>query len=193
MTLKEKVAEIARHLDGWELGPDEDQSHWREKENLTNGKGAQIHLWRNEDSPRIEVRGHYPGNGYVYRNAPQITVGFKRDAEAIARDIGRRFIPPYLKLYAEEIESKRIAEKAKAGREKAAGTLAKILDEEQKGESVHIFIDLGGDLNAIYGDFTVRNPDGDTDVKLNGVPLKAAKAICRVIAKIQGHRVKKDR
>jgi len=84
--------DVARHLDGFTRDPA--WPTWGVA--LRHADGRALHLawvWGSHES-RVEVGGGYP-DGVGYKRF-EITVAVSRGAQAIAREIERRLLPPYV-------------------------------------------------------------------------------------------------
>lgn len=113
ISISELAKDIAQYLEDWEAAKvsreaaeyDTGQDHGR----LTHSSGAGIYLcrlWNHRE--RVEVSGLYPKSadgsyrptyGYGKGHCPEITCAIAKGAEAIAKDIGKRFMPKYWETF----------------------------------------------------------------------------------------------
>lgn len=132
----------------------------------------------NANRGRFEVVGLYPHavdrNGRTVDvgriDRPRIGASMDRDPAALARDIGRRFLPAYEESRAEYVRRLAAAEAAEAGQ---AASIARL-------EAV-----LGRGLNWLpvgpgHGRFTVGHDGTTGGVDLSGVPLDLVERIAEL-------------
>jgi hypothetical protein len=107
-----------------------------------------INFYLSQHNGKIEVDGHWPRDNKNEWHAPQpkdrpsVTVSLARDAEAIAKDISRRFIPLYLPLIEREIQRR---DSYNIHNDKTAETKAE-LERIFKGVNSHICVtNVSGD------------------------------------------------
>ena len=99
-TLQTLATQIAAHLPGWTREIPELPPHEYTPRHVflrrDDGAGIAIAFVWNQQG-RIEVSGRYPyqASGH-FRDRPVITLNAARRAEALAREISRRFLPDYL-------------------------------------------------------------------------------------------------
>jgi hypothetical protein len=117
LNLTDLAQKIARYLDGWTWKKpcrEESQRYWQ---TLAGPDGAQLHLGYDDHRGRLEIGGVYPRDGssiYPWNDQDRpgdITISARRDPQAIAKDIQRRFLPAYLAAYLKGLE---MLHKAKA-------------------------------------------------------------------------------
>jgi len=183
------VQGIASHLDGWEALPIGEQRGRAYIEHETGAKfGITLDAYGNKE--RVEVYGTYPhyphrkngkGNrGYVLsgEDTPRITCALSREAEAIAKDITRRFLGEHIRCH--ELAVERIArdERYQDDQEAIMLSLADIL-----GEKVGNHGNIYYNRNDIWGQI---EPNGRDDVKieLRRVPAHVAAKICELLASL---------
>jgi hypothetical protein len=144
---------------------------------IVNGK-AEIHLRRNVD--RVTVRGRYPGDNLPWSTKPlKITVAWHRGADALAKEIRRRFLPTYLVLYGQSQKAQREDE---ARLKQEDETKAKLLDSLSgtlhRGRAIHF--SGPGDSRG-----TAEVSGGSVRFELRGMSHEDA---CWLAAILQQHR-----
>lgn len=100
------LAGIARHLPGWTVQDNGEEAFaWRYT--LVNGNGPRISINTSRYTKgMLHVSGFWPQGrnrwtspSDVREEAPEINVSSKKTHEQIAKDITRRFLPEYLRIY----------------------------------------------------------------------------------------------
>jgi hypothetical protein len=178
MTLEEFARGIAQHLKGWRL--DEMTSSTTARLAADGEQGIYLRSSTYDfdmEKSRIEVTGRYPhhpryGHGLA-REYPKITAAARRGPGAIARDIERRFLPDYLPIYQEALESKRGYEKQDREKERTLDELAGILNV-QRGQD-KVYPNYPG-----YGYIEIQG--GSIKFDLRGVPKDVALELARVLS-----------
>lgn len=190
--ISDLTKEIAQYLEGWQaIEKDNDYNNGRDNGCLANGSGPEIHLrrvWNHKE--RVKVSGCYPHSadrrryptGEHQKVTPEITCGISRGAEAIAKDITKRFLLDYLGLW--QWASERIAqhESDKAN---------ELTLMEQLGQACGIPAGRGiGGNTRIYGDcgsvwVEVKPYSIDyVEIHLRRVPPDLAEKICRLLKEV---------
>lgn len=155
--------------------------------------GCGIHVGL--DRGRLNIAGQWPepiidGCGahtfYPYQDRPLITVGFSRGAQAIAKDISRRFLPKYLPMWEQMVqqrldhidqgkrEQELLARLAAAGGVTHNGVVVRIwersaIDEPRATATVSFY------------------PDSDNptvDLKLENIPVSSAEQIMALVGQL---------
>lgn len=205
--------EIADHLDGWTADPIQSLMDERDHETqgqLCHASGAAVRLYFDSYRKRVRVSATWPCdvNG-AYQSAsswgivpcgtpgPEASLSPDRAPEALARDIKRRVLTPYLPLYAEAI-AKRDAEVQRHDNLAAmtdrlvelANTAGPLANPHgalaRRGRDTDRISIYGGD-HRIMGDCWVS---GDS-VKFDrlSVPYEVAKQIIKLLAQASAERV----
>ena len=174
--LQALTKEIAGHLGGpWVYGGQGTYS-WQAKIVQSNDAEICIKATGVSDYRRLFVAGIYPGNHLPFGTEhPRITVAVSRGAEAIAKDIERRFLPQYLPLFEQNMQAKADDEEFRRKETAARDSLAEALD----GEIVFDHsIRFAGPDNS-YGTMTVG---GDTvTVELRSLGVESAKRLAHFL------------
>lgn len=138
------------------------------------------------DDARVRVAGHYPSweNTYytVYgQSSPSITVAYDRGAEAIAKEIGRRFLPDALDWYRKAVAYVQSAKAYRSAKEEIAQKLAEASggvvgghDKENPQVSSR-----NGSVSFTFKDFS---PGSDTtSIEIRWVSLETALQIAAIL------------
>ena len=149
------------------------------------GRLAIIGLW---PDPIRDTRGTH--TFYPYKDRPRITVAFGRGAQAIAKDITRRFLPKYLPMWEQAVQ-RRDAYKNESKREQefldrlAAAGGAKATHEAGQPE---VRIWQRGRFDEPQATATVSfYPDADNptvELKLENIPVTSAETILALVGQL---------
>lgn len=189
--LRALTAAIAKHLEGFRPDGREDLGHMGQ---MTHPDGRCINLFMRgygADAGRAEVTGDYPKDrqgsyqgprewgviGYK-EDLPRISVNASRDPEAIAKDIARRFLPEYSRLYAaclvKKTEREEYRDDKKQQAEQILAALGKKRPAEIVGEPDNTHVDLRYNDDG-YGELTASS------VKLNSLPFSVVLKIAALL------------
>ena len=151
------------------------------------------HCWW-ERSDRVEVTGRYPGyKGRPVLNSyeddfPRITCAVDRGAEAVAREIERRFLPRYWPLAEKALELAAHYERENATAGEAARDIAEIVGGEVSVDGQRLldtpsvrFSKDGGGNGRMYGKMEVHGDEVNLD--MSGVPVALAERIAAEVAR----------
>ncbi len=183
--LVETARRIAEHLPGWVVVAPEDCScSWVQLRCLADGAEFSLgRIWN--DRGRLEVHGVYPRHDGLdavpYGVArPVVRVSSTREPQAVAKDLERRFLGPFLAVLEQtrarvrELEAYERRRRALADRLiEALGGLGPSVRRSTEGDDVHVYLVEGS------GDF--RPSDGDVTVELYGVSAEVAVAVARLL------------
>ncbi|MEO3753620.1 hypothetical protein [Streptomyces sp. B6B3] len=152
---------------------------------LTHPAGPRIVVsphW--QDAGRVVVTGRYPPvdeDTQLANPAPRITVRANRGPAVLAREITRRFMPPYLKRIAEM----RVASAQRDKRQRARAALIERLTVHlPNGADVSEWPNASGLTFAGYGGeghLEVFGPDAPVHLDMKSVPLDVAQNIMRLL------------
>lgn len=149
-SVRQKTIEVCECMKGWRL--DEEQEVYGTLIVSNSGGGLVFSpIWNN--SNRVEIHGYYGDlNQYLpyKREKTEITVSMAKTSERIAKDIEKRLLPVYEKVYAETMEAKKVDDKYK--REKAA--ILKTIQEV-----------IGGDAHIIHDKEVISYKPFECDVE----------------------------
>jgi len=108
---KEDARRICEFLDGWELDEDIDSTSyvWRGLARSAEGRQLLFRLeWNKND--RLEISGSWGMGLYQFlpynREKTEITVSRKKSPEKIAKEIERRLLPAYERMFAKAVRHK---------------------------------------------------------------------------------------
>lgn len=127
------VKQIAIHLslllgEEWEPATKKD---WC-RSMVINENGARIFIRTDGDGDRLRVTGEYPGDHLPWgTDKPYITIAARRGADAIAKNIQRRFLPQYLPMFEKNMVMKVADERFQAQEEAAHESLREILGADR--------------------------------------------------------------
>lgn len=187
MDLKEKVAQIAQYLEGWEiyLRDPLHQNRWVQLRKTGEGEQPSIHCntdgWNTDikEGNRLEFGGNWPertteATFYPYNEKHKIGCSAKRTPASIAKDIQRRLLPGYLPKWAEMLENKQAHLKAVAQRNIDLASIANILEKEicSRGDQVYV---SGGFFKARNG--------GSFEIRLTGISVEVARQIAVILTR----------
>lgn len=204
--MRELHASIATHLDGWayqetELPGDHWYgSHFRYEIRNQDGHSFDLRILSGADRGKVQVTGNWPrrdetpGASYVTpsevrESSPSIKRSLDRGYQAIARDIVKRFLPEYVRVYG-KIQERIRADREYSGRK--ASNWATITQSgfvvnprERNGEHV-AEVRIAGereryDYSAGYGDVRMTGDDS-VEIKLNSLPVETALRVLRALA-----------
>lgn len=158
----------------WSLDEDDDSTYCVY---IRGQEGATIVIrptgYKYDPNGRLVISGRYPHcpTWFDYDDK-HITVAATKDALTITKDIRRRFLPQYLRVYGEVLERKREYEERELLRQQHLQELARVLGTEARNNRVYI----PGD---IYGSCEARS---DTvDFNISGVPFETALKIAALL------------
>jgi hypothetical protein len=179
MTLLEHVQQVATYLgEGWSAVQKHEQSV-----TLRHTDGRQIHVYLNTyPKDRLEITGYWlkdeHNSDYIsyHENPPKITVAPDRPAQAIAKDMQRRFMPEFNRLWQDSLARKESAEKYLAAQADAVRQLADVMGIKPHENKVSIPYNHGNH----YGDFEANGYSIKLEVRSMRLPL--ALALARVLA-----------
>lgn len=185
--------EIAQELESWTFQKATDTAIW-----LDGPEGMGIVLWagggiwlEDLEETRIEVSGTYNLDSYVSpdEKPKSITMGVRKGAAAVARDIGRRFLSKYVPFYMGRLEVHKRIMRAREARKKVLINLAeafgwKVVEDRdgllQRVEESH----RGSNLDAIFGN-SLREGEEDgqwyVDLTLKRIPISLALNIAELM------------
>lgn len=189
------VEMVARHLDGWEYTrppKSGDIPPWP----TVNGPDGQKIYFRSgyQLEGRLSISGSYARDKSGYNHSPgkyrredmgnptdSITVSGTKTPEQIARDIERRLLPGYQKLFNYAAKQVKEADNAKAAADKNINEIGEIFNVEPHGQgkdTVHLRQDSmpGGG----WVDFTVES-SGSTCIEMKYISHDLAVKIARLL------------
>ncbi len=145
---------------------------------LRRDDGAQLVLRHQRGTRgRVHVSGHYPpGFAPPTEERTHITVALSRGAETIARDIQRRFLPPYLEHWADACREQASQAAALARQQAQLEELAAVLDVPVRDYGSGPWLDWR--YGTAVADIRVRS---EAHLKLQFLPYEVALAICQVL------------
>jgi len=153
---------------------------------LRHADGYVLRLYIYRDKTRLFIAGMYPKtrdgqrvSSYSDKADPEITCAFARGSAAIAKEIERRLLPPYLEMWAEMSERARSHDAHEEGKEQAKLRImaAVPLDFNQDTDTADFRFKNGGDF---YGDVRMNGPDS-VEIKIRSVALTRALEVLRVL------------
>lgn len=189
---------VALYLQGWHVTESDDE-YLGYRFKLEDGLGHRVTI-ETARTPRNmwHVSGYWPqrannGSYYVpsdvHEESPSINVSTSKTHEQIARDITKRFLPEYLRIFA-KIQDKVAVENDYATRraknwERIAGWVdtysASHLQEQGK---IRIKSNADGSKNydAGYGDINMESADS-VKIELRSLPIETALAVLELLQK----------
>lgn len=178
--LKQFALAVAEHLPGWEFDAEYWQGSHQRFARLVNAEIPSARVYAQCTRGRVEISGGYP-EGFHPRTeeAPRITVSMKRGAEALARDIERRFLGAYLEKFKAAMETAYRVAQAQARARDIAEELATIL-----GCSVRHDRDSSS-VYFRYGTYHVACGSMGAYItieRLSGLSVELAKRLAQVMA-----------
>lgn len=184
MNLKEKVVQIAQHLEGWEAHqPSLDNDQWIQLRKAgdgeqpsigcrVDGSDAEIH-----DHTRLQFAGGWPysmpGQSFYPYESHKIGCAAKRTPASIAVSIRHRLLPAYLPKWKEMFEQKRKYIKSVGQRAAIIAEIANILGKEISRNGARVYVESGSFRACINGTF---------DIKLSGISAEVARKIATILA-----------
>lgn len=186
VNLAKLAAEVAPTLpEGpWTVRPPREEAH-DSHAILERADGATVWISGNgwTRNGRLSVSGGWPRTkaGEVMgprEGRPSITVAETRPSAGVAAEIARRFLPDYLRLYAEALAKKVSWDDSRAAKRAACREMAAEIGGKVQGETdanVHWYHDYGS-----CGDATPGSED-TWSFKIHGVGAKAAREIARLV------------
>lgn len=177
---------------GWSAR--QSQYEWRDSMEMVNSTtGAVIQLTINMvhqgvlGEARVEAAGVYgPGlsQHLPYHQEPRsdISVAYKRGAQAVAGEIIRRLLPVYLPRLNEARERKQKADEFEAARMASIERLAAILGTEPRERGINRYFKDMGEFARVDVDMTTASHG---DVKLNRIPTEL---IVEVLKMVKGYK-----
>lgn len=193
--MQEKAKEIATYLEGFEYVQPSEETTWRKWAVLRHQDGREIRIFE-ERNGRASVSGGYnPKDGgslssFVrYEECPKIGFSPSKPAEALARDIAKRFLPKYTELWIKAMELLKRKQESNAREDELFSELGKILGLPTKNHSGQSSIYLNG--SNIYG--TIE-PYGENSITMNlrHLPAPLGKRICEIVAEYMAQTSEKE-
>ncbi len=188
MSYLQKATEISRFIDaGFEVTQIGDYGDiFRATDNRSEDFGLALKFdgYRNEG--RIKISGFYAG-GYsdAPANRPAITCSQTRTSKAIAADIKRRFYPAYIKAYEEGLAAL-FKRRASANQERdAVETLAAAIGGYVRGSESGGPWAIMGEFGQITAEARYSTYYQTATIKIEGLPLEAARALAHAIRAIK--------
>jgi hypothetical protein len=185
---------IAPHLPGWTVQEKQGEEYPGYRFALVDATGRRIVMEPNKG--KLHIWGHWPLPGAdnrsltprdVREDSPAVNVSKEKTPEQIARDISRRFLPEYIRIW-----DKLAAHKAEgeAYDNRRAANWQRITDsglviphrrEDAQSAEVRIKGNNGGfNYDAGYGDIAMSSEDGVT-LKLQSLPIDTALRVLRAL------------
>jgi hypothetical protein len=189
-------AAVVKHLDGWSIHMEGGEIPAEYRYFLTDAAGHGISMRRDNRPGKIRVRGHWPKypddeNGsrfsshshpaQVNESAPEICATETRGPEAIAREIKRRFLPGYFRIWS-LLQTRIIADIEIDCRKR--NNLQRVLDSTQiiKPYSLNQLNRVGIIHDGSYGSVWMDSPDS-VRLELRSLPVEVA---CAVLKTLEG-------
>jgi len=142
-----------------------------------------LHIGKNGQYVEVYERGA-DGRGWNRASVPIITIALKRGPEAIAKDIAKRFLPEYLRVFA-LAEAKGAADAEYDGKITAnLQRLAKAAGENVGTEDIRGRGEVRKDFTFRVGDsryYTVTASAKDCSLKLDALSIEQAEVIIRYL------------
>jgi hypothetical protein len=173
---------LAERLPGWAF----DEPHWTEYQHvarLVNQEipGARMYLNGTRQRGRVEVSGSYPEGVYIRtEERVNITVSTTREIDAVAKDIQRRFLGAYLRVFQSAMERAYQTAQAQVRARDVADELAAIsgCDATHGRDASEIWTRHGKIVIGVGSD-----EPHITMERLYSVPVEMAKEVARVMAR----------
>lgn len=156
------------------------------------GCGIHVSLDTRNSGGRLNITSQWPeqindGRGthsfYPYQDRPHITVGFGRGAQAIAKDIARRFLPKYLPMWEQMLQRRAAYMDERKREQELLARLAAAGGATHNGTEVHIW--QRGKIGEPRATATVSFcPDKDNptvNLKLGNIPITTAEQIMALV------------
>jgi hypothetical protein len=182
--LDAELAEVLKHLPGWQLDPKYNDHCWCAV--LIDGTGRGIHVNATQAKGRLYLSGCWPTDSDHRVHGPDkhlhITVARGRPPEKIAAEIQRRFLPWYLAAYAEQVEKVAKCNAARNRQQEVTVELAALLGPEASRR-------LQSNPNQIYAAGLTVDVHGDGEsasIQLRYTTVKVAKAVLKALVKAGG-------
>ena len=203
--MRELHAGVAACMPGWTYHETEiDGDHWygshfRYEIHNQTGHSFDLRVLSGADRGKVQVTGNWPkrdtntpGSAYVTPSAvressPSIKCSLDRGYQAIARDIERRFLPEYARIY--DLIVARIKADAEYSGRKAEnwGKIARsglvVNPHERNGTSTGDYtadVRTGASYDSGYGDVRMSGDDA-IEIKLYSLPVETALRVLRAI------------
>lgn len=165
---------------------------------ITGPGGCGLHVGLDtRNSGRLNIVGQWPnpvrdGRGtqtfYPYEDQPRITVAFGRGAQAIAKDITRRFLPKYLPMWEQMVQNRCDYVDARKRRGVLLARLAAAGGVTHSADQPEVRIWEMGKINEPRATATVSlYPDKNNptvDLKLENIPMSAAEQIMALVGQL---------
>lgn len=176
---------IVKHLDGWSIHMREGESDWDYRLTLVsavNGQAIWLKFGSGANRGKIHVSGSWPvGKGQrwtspsdVREESPSINVTESRGYEAIAREIKRRFLPEYIRIFTKLVEK---IERDEAYEDRKLSAWQRIAKSPLLGGSARDDRQTGYfSLERGYGTARMEGDDSVT-FELRSMPLEMAQAV----------------
>lgn len=190
---------VAAHLTGWRVVlPEEDANnrYYYERTRLKNDAGQTIYL--KLDRGKIHISGSWPqrkqpGGPFVSpsdvrEESPSINCALGRGYEVIARDITRRFLPEYQRIWAKcqaKIEADERYENTRAANWARIAAMPVVKTSTHRQETGDVIIgklDHNGSRNLSngYGDVSMEG-ENSVKIELRSLPVDVAEIILRAL------------
>lgn len=190
--LSDIVAEVAKYMPGWKQQFYGDRLRYLDGRVLKRDDGAEIifHVYWNKKD-RVNIHGSYPksddGHTFPYTRSeerPGISVSITKAPEKIAKDIERRFLPPYLELYEAGLEALQGHNNRLKKRQQMYARLQRVFPAlelyghgNEYDKYLHVY-----NYREISGDVKVYSEEHETvEIHLKDVPIGKAEAFLKML------------
>jgi hypothetical protein len=168
-----RIAEAIRDELGWTAI--EEPAKWCRTITREDGAGIYLHFqWNGE---RVEVTGRWPrgpAGSYAPRGTPKISFSITRSTHSMAADIKRRFLPEYIRLYLDALDS---AQRDQADHDRAVKRIEELGMRRAKHEN-------GSKLTGYFSAGRAETYRGETwHVTLDSVPDATMDELMAVISR----------
>lgn len=196
------AAEIASHMEGWEYDAEGSRGYDGELMpgvRLAGPGGRALLVSFDYRKKRLTVRGSWPKDGGRYRSArdyraieygqnePSISASTTRPAQAVARDIGRRLLPDFEKVWQKVQEyisyEKKYRDTVASRKAALAEGLAHVKENQRAADPDKGDFDLGS-ISKLgwYGNMQVTGgEDGCVTIKLHSLTAERARAVLEAL------------
>lgn len=184
--------DMVDHLPGvWSYSDEESRAYYAVLRDR-GGSGVRVRL----NNGRIRVTGMWPdpihGTHHTHQfepdrhggTCPAITCDPKRGAEAIAKDVARRFLPKYTTMWLKMLD-KRAEQIAEDELESAAIQrliVAGASREHGGGQRNRVYFRYTGDTPHGHADVSVHGEQVCVSLDIGGIPLEVAEAVIAELA-----------
>lgn len=160
-----------------------------------DGCGLHVDLDTWPKKPRLNITGQWPksiGDGrgrhsfYPYQDQPHITVAFGRGAQAIAKDISRRFLPKYLPMWEQMVEQRASYMDENKREQEVLARLAAAGGVTHKGTAVRIWerCKIDDPRATATVSFCPDKHNPTVDLKLENIPVSTAETIMALVGQL---------